>query len=61
MHIGRTWTAFYTVEEDESQVLVHKKTGYRRRTQTIRGLSLVQQMAFHRDSYSLLYIRLTYF
>lgn len=26
MHISRTWTALYTVEEDESQVLVHEIT-----------------------------------
>lgn len=26
LHIGRTWTAFYTIEEDSNQVLVHEIT-----------------------------------
>lgn len=26
MHISRTWTAFYTIEEEDSQVLVHEIT-----------------------------------
>lgn len=26
LHIGRTWTAFYTIEEDTNQVLVHEIT-----------------------------------